>query len=114
MRPPITVRKLRETDFDAWLPLCNGYNAFYGRIMNDAQNWILIAFGVLIAGYFLIRKTTGNANGLKSTSDPLAEAEVYLAYGRKQQAQEVLENALQLDPSRTDIEAKLRDLKSQM
>ena len=27
----ITVRPLRETDFEAWLPLWNGYNAFYGR-----------------------------------------------------------------------------------
>lgn len=50
----------------------------------------------------------------KSTSvvaDPLAEAEVYLAYGRKNQAIEILEKALQLDPSRTDISAKLDELK---
>ena len=31
MRPSITVRDLRETDFEAWLPLWIGYNAFYGR-----------------------------------------------------------------------------------
>jgi hypothetical protein len=31
MRPSITVRQLQETDFEAWLPLWNGYNAFYGR-----------------------------------------------------------------------------------
>jgi GNAT superfamily N-acetyltransferase len=31
MRPSVTVRSLRETDFEAWLPLWNGYNAFYGR-----------------------------------------------------------------------------------
>ena len=31
MQPSITVRALRETDFEAWLPLWNGYNAFYGR-----------------------------------------------------------------------------------
>jgi GNAT superfamily N-acetyltransferase len=30
-RPGITVRPLQETDFDAWQPLWNGYNAFYGR-----------------------------------------------------------------------------------
>jgi GNAT superfamily N-acetyltransferase len=27
----ISVRALRESDFDSWLPLWNGYNAFYGR-----------------------------------------------------------------------------------
>lgn len=26
-----TVRPIRESDFDAWLPLWHGYNAFYGR-----------------------------------------------------------------------------------
>jgi GNAT superfamily N-acetyltransferase len=31
MRPSITVRPVRETDFESWLPLWNGYNAFYGR-----------------------------------------------------------------------------------
>ena len=25
------VRRLERTDFDGWLPLWNGYNAFYGR-----------------------------------------------------------------------------------
>lgn len=27
----MTVREVREADFDLWLPLWNGYNAFYGR-----------------------------------------------------------------------------------
>ena len=31
MHAPITVRAPRESDLDAWLPLWNGYNAFYGR-----------------------------------------------------------------------------------
>ncbi len=31
MRKPITVRAPREADLEAWLPLWNGYNAFYGR-----------------------------------------------------------------------------------
>ena len=30
-RPSVTVRTLRDTDFEAWLLLWNGYNAFYGR-----------------------------------------------------------------------------------
>jgi GNAT superfamily N-acetyltransferase len=31
MRPPITVRAPQKADYEAWLPLWNGYNAFYGR-----------------------------------------------------------------------------------
>jgi len=31
MRKPITVRAPVDADFEAWLPLWNGYNAFYGR-----------------------------------------------------------------------------------
>ena len=47
------------------------------------------------------------------TPDPIAEADVYLAYGRKQQALELLEKALQENPSRVDVETKLRELKGQ-
>jgi GNAT superfamily N-acetyltransferase len=28
---PITIRPVAQTDFDAWLPLWDGYNKFYGR-----------------------------------------------------------------------------------
>jgi GNAT superfamily N-acetyltransferase len=38
MSPSIAVRALRETDFDAWLSLWNGYNAFYGREGPTALN----------------------------------------------------------------------------
>ena len=31
MSPPITIRPIAQTDFDAWLPLWDGYNKFYGR-----------------------------------------------------------------------------------
>jgi len=31
MHPPVTVRPVAKDDFDAWKPLWNGYNAFYGR-----------------------------------------------------------------------------------
>ena len=27
----VTVRPVRQSDFDQWLPLWDGYNAFYGR-----------------------------------------------------------------------------------
>ncbi len=31
MTQPITVRPVLPTDYDEWLPLWTGYNAFYGR-----------------------------------------------------------------------------------
>ncbi len=32
MTPPIIVRDVVPADFDRWLPLWDGYNAFYGRV----------------------------------------------------------------------------------
>jgi GNAT superfamily N-acetyltransferase len=31
MPSSLTTRELKSTDYDAWLPLWDGYNAFYGR-----------------------------------------------------------------------------------
>lgn len=42
--------------------------------------------------------------------DPIAEAEVYLAYGRDQQAEEILKDALNKDPTRHDVRAKLLEV----
>ncbi len=44
--------------------------------------------------------------------DPIAEAEVYMAYGRDAQAEEILKDALQKDPSRHEIRMKLLDIYS--
>ncbi len=42
--------------------------------------------------------------------DPIAEAEVYIAYGREAQAEEILREALARDPQRPDIATKLAEL----
>ncbi len=42
--------------------------------------------------------------------DPVAEADVYLAYGRDQQAEDILRDALHTTPSRVAIHAKLADI----
>nr|WP_304952647.1 FimV/HubP family polar landmark protein [Xylophilus sp. ASV27] len=42
--------------------------------------------------------------------DPLAEADVYLAYGRDLQAEEILKEALRLHPTRSALHAKLADI----
>jgi pilus assembly protein FimV len=42
--------------------------------------------------------------------DPVAEAEVYLAYGRDLQAEEILKEALRMNPSRIAIHGKLLEI----
>lgn len=42
--------------------------------------------------------------------DPVAEAEVYIAYGREAQAEEILREALARDPQRADVAAKLAEM----
>jgi pilus assembly protein FimV len=44
--------------------------------------------------------------------DPLAEAEVYIAYGRDGQAEEILKEALAKDPKREDVQLKLLEIYS--
>ena len=45
--------------------------------------------------------------------DPIAEAEVYLAYGRDAQAEEILKDALKKDPQRQEIYYKLLEIHAQ-
>lgn len=42
--------------------------------------------------------------------DPLAEAEVYIAYGRDTQAEEILKDALARSPNREDVQLKLLEI----
>ncbi|OGA69189.1 MAG: hypothetical protein A3G83_10915 [Betaproteobacteria bacterium RIFCSPLOWO2_12_FULL_68_20] len=42
--------------------------------------------------------------------DPIAEADVYMAYGRDAQAEEILKEALQKDPNRAPVHAKLLEI----
>ena len=45
--------------------------------------------------------------------DPVAEADVYMAYGRDIQAEEILQDALKADPERTAIYLKLLEIHAQ-
>jgi len=45
--------------------------------------------------------------------DPVAEADVYMAYGRDAQAEEILLDAMKADPTRTAIHLKLLEIYSQ-
>jgi len=44
--------------------------------------------------------------------DPIAEANVYLAYGRKEQAAGILRDALATNPENEEVLAKLREIES--
>ncbi|MCA1804659.1 MAG: hypothetical protein LC646_04805 [Xanthomonadaceae bacterium] len=46
----------------------------------------------------------------QSEADPLAEADVYLAYGRYQQAEELIRDALEDEPERDDFNLKLFEI----
>jgi|GEM_PF-2684318 len=80
--------------------------------MDNLQVWLTLGL-VLALGLFLINGGLTRKPNENATSDPLAEAEVYVAYGRKKQALSILEEALQKDPSRTDILERIRALKEQ-
>lgn len=48
--------------------------------------------------------------GATDDVDPLAEAEVYIAYGRDGQAEEILKEALGRNPNRADVKMKLLEI----
>ena len=65
-----------------------------------------------------IMHTDFSQSGLSSIDtdegvDPVAEADVYMAYGRDVQAEEILQDALKADPARTAIYVKLLEIYAQ-
>jgi len=53
----------------------------------------------------------GSTGDVQTTEvDPIAEADVYIAYGREAQAEEILKEALKRQPERQAIRAKLLDI----
>ncbi|PRC92505.1 type IV pilus assembly protein FimV [Solimicrobium silvestre] len=49
---------------------------------------------------------------MQNSNDPLAVAEVYLSYGRKPQAEKVLEEAIRKEPDRIEFQNKLLEIRS--
>jgi pilus assembly protein FimV len=96
---------------------------------NPSILWIAIALAALSAGLaavLLLRrkpKSQPPADTLFSKLDdrspegntpldPIAEADVYLAYGNRQEAVSVLRKAAQEYPERTDILEKIREIRA--
>lgn len=78
---------------------------------NSEMLLIFLAVLAIAAVVWVISRSRGQAS---DKVDPLAEAEVYVAYGRKQQAIEILEGALKDHPSRRkEFESRLRELKGE-
>lgn len=48
--------------------------------------------------------------GNESDHDPIAEADIYLAYGRHEQAQQMLDVAIEREPARADLRLKLLEV----
>ena len=63
-----------------------------------------------------VRKDRPASSSTPSDTDedvnPVTEAGVYLAYGRKEQAIEILEEALRAKPAREDVRKKLQEIKA--
>jgi len=57
-----------------------------------------------------VTPTTTATAGTPDEVDPLAEAEVYIAYGRDGQAEEILKEALARAPNRADVKMKLLEI----
>jgi len=57
-----------------------------------------------------ITRVAGAAAASADEVDPLAEAEVYIAYGRDTQAEEILKEALARNPNREDVQIKLLEI----
>jgi FimV-like protein len=60
----------------------------------------------------MMSEFTRGTSGVIETSevDPIAESDVYMAYGRDMQAEEILLSALEREPSRHDIRSKLLEI----
>lgn len=73
--------------------------------------YIVTLVVIAVIAIMLFKKSGGNSNSAASDADPIDEAEVYIAYGRKAQAIEILEKAKLDYPDRKDIGKKLEELK---
>jgi hypothetical protein len=73
-----------------------------GGVVNTGDNSLASEFS---------QKGLGNID--TDEVDPIAEAEVYLAYGRDAQAEEILKDALKKDPQRQEIYLKLLEIHAQ-
>jgi len=65
MSDNLTVRFVAKSDFDRWLPLWDGYNAFYGRSGKTAlaREITEMTWARFFDGYELVRGLVAESNG---------------------------------------------------
>jgi predicted Zn-dependent protease len=73
------------------------------------MEWVIAAAAGLIVIAFIVRRAL-KYRVPKEVPDPIAEADVYMAYGRNAQAIAILKNALKAQPDRQDFAEKLREI----
>jgi Tfp pilus assembly protein FimV len=78
----------------------------------ESATYIIIGAAVLIVVWYVFRRRDGISNITKPI-DPIAEAEVYLAYERNEQAIEVLENHLRDNPKDAAVIKRLAEIKGE-
>lgn len=87
----------------------------YRNSEKDFQFYLLagagfFVYGLLMYAAFLEYNRTRGGNKGSASVNPVKEADVYIAYGRKEQAIAVLQEALKCDPDNSTIRAKLESL----
>ena len=61
----------------------------------------------------IIDEVEADGEAAQQTEDPLSEADIYIAYGRLNQAEEVLTQAILNEPERSDLKLKLLEVHSE-
>ncbi len=85
-----------------------------GRVAPKLDNAAAAAAGAAAMSTDTTAAADSEVAGAASAEDvdPLAEAEVYIAYGRDGQAEEILKEALAKNPGREDVQLKLLEIYS--
>ncbi|SRR5579871_3017491 len=63
MSDDLTVRFVAKSDFDRWLPLWDGYNAFYGRSGKTARKITEMTWACFFDGYEIVHGLVAESNG---------------------------------------------------
>jgi pilus assembly protein FimV len=99
----------------AWQRKKKSVNKFQDSVMGAASAPAAAAAAApAVSGPASISQTSASQSAMGGMAtddvDPIAEADVYMAYGRDAQAEEILKEALQKDPNRIPVHAKLLEI----
>jgi tetratricopeptide (TPR) repeat protein len=87
------------------------YKALGVMTASEARSFAL--YGEFPEKWLRPRIAPSTRSNSELVSDPLSVAEVYLSYGRRRQAIEVLQDALRIEPHRGDLRAALKQISNE-